>query len=356
MKNVKISCSASNIKVLYANHYGDMKKRIFAVVFALFVSFQCVEGETNGYLSFEYSRNLKTVENNNTFQNTQLGLIFSGSLTPGIGYLTELSLHEGQVETEQAWLSFFSSESFRLKMGLFLVPFGKYNQNSRPHETFLIHTPLNIAHSFPLKWRDIGLVIEGRIGNFVYELFTGNGLSEGMNLNDGQQFIDNNENKGFGGRLGWFLAQSFEVAYSFYRGKVDSTNERKNVFQCVDVTWSTESFKVLGEYTQGEIENPMEFPKGTTDGYFIQASISLQKIHPVVSYQKLNYSDPFHGSGFVSPNIKGEGINFNQNRWAFGIVYIPTMNVLLKLEYDIDKDESMGPKKRTLTLQAALSF
>ncbi len=343
-------------KRIHTNFHADMKKRIFVGVFVLFVSFQSVEGETNGYLSFEYSRDLKTVEKNNTFQNIQLGLIFSGALTPGIGYLAELRLHGGQIEAEQAWLRFFSSESFRLKLGLYLVPFGKYNQNGRPHETYLITTPLNIAHSFPLNWRDIGALIEGRIGSFVYELWAGNGLSEGMNLSEGQQFIDNNVNKGIGGRLSWFLSQSFEVAYSYYRGKVDSANERKTVLQCVDVTWSSESLQVLGEYTRGNIENPAEVSKGTIDGYFIQASISLQKIHPVVSYQKFNYSDAFHGQGFVGPNIQGEGIHFNQNRWAFGIVYIPTPNVLLKLEYDIDKDESIGQKKRTLTLQAALSF
>lgn len=333
-----------------------MKKRIFIVVFVLFVSFKSVEGETNGYLSFEYSRDLKTVEKNSTFQDVQFGLIFSGALTPGIGYLAELRFHEGQIEVEQAWLRFLSSESFQVKMGLYLVPFGKYNQYGRPHETFLIQTPLNIAHSFPLNWRDIGLVIEGRIGIFDYVLFAGNGLSEGINLNEGQQFIDNNVNKGIGGRFGWSLTQSFEVAYSYYRGKFDSANERKTFLQCVDVTWDTKSLQVLGEYTRGEIENPGEFSNGTIDGYFIQASISLQKIHPIVSYQKFNYSDPFHGQGFVGPNIQGEGIYFNQNRWAFGIVYIPTMNVLLKLEYDIDKDESIGRRKRTLTLQAALSF
>ncbi len=334
-----------------------MKKRIFAVVFVLFVSFQSVEGDTNGYLSFEYSRKYRNAENKiGTFQNIQLGLIFSGALTPGIGYLAELRLHEGQIEAEQAWIRFLSSESFRLKLGLYLVPFGKYNQHGRPHETFLIHTPLNIAHSFPLNWRDIGLVIEGRIGSFEYVLFAGNGLSEGMNLNEGQQFIDNNVNKGIGGRFGWSLNQSLEVAYSYYRGKFDSANERNTVLRCVDVTWNSKNLQVLGEYTRGDIGNPAEFSKGSIDGYFIQASISLQKIHPVVSYQKLNYSDAFHGQGFVGPNIQGEGVQFDQNRWAFGIVFIPTLNVLLKLEYDIEKDESIGQKKNTLTLQAALSF
>lgn len=334
-----------------------MKKRVFAVVFVLFVSFQSVEGETNGYLSFEYSRKYRNAEiKTGTFQNIQIGLIFSGALSPDIGYLTELRLRDGKIEAEQALLRFFSSESFRLKLGLYLVPFGKYNQYGRPHETLLIHTPLNIAHSFPSSWRDIGLVIEGRTGSFEYVLFAGNGLSEGMNLNEEQQFIDNNANKGIGGRISWFLGQSFEVAYSYYKGKFDSANERKTVLQCIDMTWSTEDLKVQGEYTRGGVENPSGFSKGKTDGYFIQASFPLQKIHPVVSYQKLNYSDAFHGQGFVSPSVPGMGILFNQSRWAFGVVFVPYPNVLIKLEYDLNKDETIGLKKSALTLQAALSF
>jgi len=334
-----------------------MKKRVFFVVFVLFVFFQFVEGETNGYFSFEYSRDLKNAEKQtDTFQNLQLGLIFSGELSPGIGYLAELRLSEGDIEAEQAWLRLFSSESFRLKLGLYLVPFGKYNLFGRPHETLLIQTPLNIAHSFPSSWRDIGAVIEGRIGSLVYAVFAGNGLSEGMNLNEGQRFVDNNVNKSIGWRLSWFLSQSFEVGYSYYKGKVDSENQRNTVLQCIDMTWNTEGFKVLGEYTRGDIENPNGFSKGNTDGYFIQASLPLQKIHPVVSYQKLNYSDTFHGKGFVSPDTPGTGIHLNQSRWAFGVVFMPYPNVLIKLEYDLNKDESIDRKTTAVTLQAALSF
>jgi len=334
-----------------------MNKRIIVAVFLLFVFSQVVEGETNGYLSFDYSRDLKTAEKKpDTFQNIQLGLIFSGGLSPGIGYLAELRLSDGKIEAEQAWLRFFSSESFRLKVGLYLVPFGKYNSFGRPHETLLIHAPLNVAHSFPSSWRDIGILIEGRIGSWMYTVFAGNGLSEGMNLNEGQQLIDNNVNKGIGGRLSWFLSQSFEVGYSYYRGKVDSENQRNTVLQGIDLTWSTEGFRVLGEYTRGDIENPSGFSNGNTDGYFIQASLPLQKFYPVVSYQKLNYSDIFHGQGFVSPLAPGVGIHLNQSRWAFGVVFMPYPNVLIKLEYDLNKNESIDQKETKITLQAALSF
>ena len=334
-----------------------MNKRVVLAVFLLFVFFQFVEGETNGYLSFEYSRDLRDAEKkSDSFQNIQIGLIFSGNLSPGIGYLAELRLSEGKIEAEQAWIRFFSSESFRLKMGLYLVPFGKYNLYGRPHETFLIHAPLNVAHSYPSSWRDIGILIEGRIGSMMYAVFAGNGLSEGINLNEGQQLIDNNKNKGIGGRLSWFLSQSLEVAYSYYRGKSDSENQRNIVLKCIDVTWSTQGLKLIGEYTQGDLENPGGFSKGNTDGYFVQASLPLQKIHPVVSYQKVNYSDTFHGQGFVSPLVPGAGIHLNQSRWAFGVVFVPSPNVLIKLEYDLNKDESMDQKKAAITLQAALSF
>ncbi len=334
-----------------------MNKRVIFVVFFLFAAFQITRGETNGYLSFDYSKKLRNAEKKtDSFQNIQLGFILSGSPSPGIGYLAELRFGDGKVEPEQAWIRFFSSESFRLKLGLYLIPFGKYNVFGRPHETFLVQIPLNISHSFPLRWRDIGILIEGRIGSLLYEVFAGNGLSEGESLSEGQQFLDNNKNKGFGGRLSWFISQNFEVAYSYYRGKVDTDNQRNTVLQCVDMTWSTEDFKVLGEYTWRDIENPSGYSKGHIDGYFIQASLPLQKIHPVVSYQKLNYSDTFHGRGFVSPLTPGAGMQLNMNRWAFGFVFMPYPNVHIKLEYDLNKDESIDLKKTALTLQAALNF
>jgi len=334
-----------------------MNKRVVLAVFFILVFFQLVKGETNGYLSFEYSRDLKGMEiKSDSFQNIQLGLIFSGILSLGIEYLAELRMSEGNIEAEQAWIRFFSSESFRLKLGLYLVPFGKYNVYGRPHETFLIHKPLNVAHSFPSSWRDIGVLIEGRFGSMMYAVFAGNGLSEGMTLNEGQQLIDNNKNKGIGGRLSWFFSQNFEVAYSYYKGKSDSENQRNIVLKCIDLTWSTQDFKLMGEYTQGNLENPDGFSKGKTDGYFVQVSLPMQKIHPVVSYQKVNYSDPFHGLGFVGPNTSGTGILLNQNRWAFGVVFVPHPNVLIKLEYDLNKDESIDQTKSVITLQAALSF
>ena len=334
-----------------------MKVKIFTAALILFISVPAVEGKTNGYLSFEYIADLKSLgKESNSFQETQIGLVFSGVFSPSIDYLAELCFRDGLVHADQAWIRFFSTETFKLKMGLYLVPFGKYNQFSRPHETFLIHTPLNIEYSYPFRWRDIGAVAEGRIGSLVYTAYVGNGLAEGASFQNGQQFRDNNTNKGIGGRLGLFLSQSFEVAYSHYRGKFDEEDERNLVLQGVDLTWSTEGVLLLAEYTRGDSENPEGFAKGKVEGFFVQASILLQTIRPVVCFQKVKYTDSFHGQGFILPDMPGEGIDSDLTRWAFGIVYVPIPNVFLKLEYDLNRDRLTDQMESAITFQAALSF
>lgn len=337
--------------------FCDMKKKFFFAFFLFCLAVQGLKAETNGYFSFDYSRGFNnSAAQTDTLHNLRLGLIFSGEFSPTIVYLAEMSLMEGRVEAQQAWISFFSSEGFRLKLGLFLVPFGKYNQQGRAHETFFIQIPLNVAYTFPSRWRDIGALAEGRIGTLVYALYIGNGLSEGIDLREGQQFRDNNDNKGMGGRLGWALSQSFEVAYSLYQGKVDAGNQRNSVLKCIDVTWNPREFQLLAEITRGDIENPDGFPKGRSEGYFIQASLPISKFYPVVSYQKLKYSDSFHGQGFMAPDFPGAGIQLDQFRWTFGLVFFPIPNVLLKLEYQLDQDKLTDQKSSALTLQAALSF
>lgn len=334
-----------------------MKTRIFVAVLLLFISTPIIQATTNGYLSFEYFADLKNPDGkSNSFQNAQVGILFSGALSLSIDYAAELRYQEGKVHADMAWVRFFSSDKFRFKLGLYLVPFGRYNGSSRPHETLLVRPPLNIESAYPSRWRDIGAVIEGRIGGLAYSVYSGNGLSEAEALNEGQQFFDNNTNKSIGGRIGWFLSQGFEVAYSLYRGKMDESNSRTTLLQSVDVSWNTEGFQLLSEYTRGEAENGEGFDAGRIDGYFIQASVVLQKILPVVCYQKVRYTDPFRGAGFLSPDIQGQGIDRDRIRWAFGIVYQPSMSILLKIEYDLERDRLADIRTSAIFVQAALSF
>ena len=56
---------------------------------------------------------------------------------------------ESKLEMEQASVGFKLAVESDFRLGLFLVPFGKYNESNRPHQTALIRTPLNLAGVYP---------------------------------------------------------------------------------------------------------------------------------------------------------------------------------------------------------------
>lgn len=334
-----------------------MKARIFSLFLVFSLLLAPVQGRTSGYLSFEYVKGQEETDvSHGSFQNPQGGLIFSENIAAKIDYVFEIRLkRENRVEIEQAGVGFNISNSINLKLGLYIVPFGKYNQSNRPHQTMLINEPLNVEKMFPSSWRDIGILAEGRVRSFFYSVYLGNGLSEKEDLRGSQQFMDNNTDKGKGGRAGLALSESLEVAYSYYRGKYDDGNQRDIVLQGVDLIWSYEGFQILSEYSRAKLENPENFLDGKVEGYFAQVSFSLDGLSPVVSYQRVKYEDPFHGVGFISPD-GGEGILEEKSRWALGLVYLVSRNVFLKLEYDLNREKGLELKDNSLRIQVALSF
>jgi predicted porin len=337
-----------------------MKAKYFFIfiLFLLFAVPTVAQVKVNGYLSFEYLKGEKQSGfHQGSFQNARAGLITTGQIAPRFDFALEARLRgEYQVELEQAWAGFKASEAFSLKLGLFLVPFGKYNQSNRPHQTLLIRSPLNLEDTYPASWRDIGVLAEGKIGIFLYSAYLGNGLAEAENLRGGQQFNDNNSDKGKGTRIGLLLAQKFEVGVSYYRGKQDERNERNLRLLGFDLSWDIESFQVLAEYSKGEMENPSPGAKGKAEGYFVQLSFPVDRFNAVVSYQDFSYKDAFHGPGFQKPAISGQGIDEDSQRWALGLDYSFSQNLLLKLEYDFNKARDRNLKANLFLAQVALSF
>ena len=336
-----------------------MKVRIFSILLILSVFFAPVHvlGKISGYLSFEYIKGQdQSDQADGSFRNSQLGLIFSDEIAPRIDYVAEIRFkEESRIELEQAWVGFNLSDLLNFKLGLYLVPFGKYNQANRPHQTMLINAPLIIEKMFPASWRDVGVRLEGRTGNIYYSAYWGNGLYESENLGGSQQFRDNNLNKAKGARLGAALGQSLEVAFSYYKGKYDEENERDLIFQGIDLIWSSEGLQILSEYLKGTVQNPENFSEGKVEGYYVQASFESGNLRPVVSYQRLKYEDPFHGQGFISPD-PGAGISEEKNRWSLGLVYFASETVFLKFEYDFNREKDPEIKDNSYSFQVCLSF
>lgn len=331
------------------------KKYLFLLVLVVLVP--RLHGEINGYLSFDFVKGqTDSFASKGSFQNVLLGLILSGDMTPKVDYLAEARFKdETRLEMEQAYLRIRPSQTFSLKLGLYLVPFGRYNISNRPHQTVLVKAPLLVENLYPQSWRDIGLLIEGKWRGLSYSGYLGNGITEGPNLSAGQQFKDNNKDKGKGGRIGLSLSQGLEGGFSYYVGRYDENNERNLILKGGDLSWTAEGVYILAEYAQADINNPAGFSKGRVEGYFVQISFDMGPLRPVGSYQKLTYQDGFHGQEFRL-DLGGEGIDEDKNRWTIGLVYFATADVIFKLEYEWNREKDKDIKNNLFLFQLALNF
>jgi len=337
-----------------------MKRRLAALFFTgmMTAGTASAQIQMNGYFSMDFLRGQKqSPYAHGSTENIRAGLIFSGQWTPQFSYALEVQTKEAmRLEIEQAWAGFTASETFQLKLGLYLVPFGKYNASGRAFQTSLVESPYPVGEFFPSSWRDLGVLVEGKIGFLQYAAYMGNGLAEGEDLRAGQQFKDNNSDKGKGVRLGFTPSQSLEVGVSFYAGKYDDTGERNLSLQGLDATWTATNFNMKAEYWRALVNNPAPFSQGKAEGFFVQLWLNLGSLSPVVAYEKSKYEDDFHGPGFAAPLQSGLGIFSDHSRWAFGLVYSPHENFLLKIEYDVNREKNLALQDNIFRAQVAVHF
>lgn len=331
----------------------------FALLFHVIFPFRLAsQVKLNGFLSLDFIKGQEqSIYSHGTFGNVKGGIFLSPERPAKFSYAFEVQFkRQSEIEIEQAWVGFTPSDAFRLKAGLFLVPFGKYNEANRPYQTSFIVPPLSIEESYPSSWRDVGILAEGKTGSLSYAAYIGNGLRESQDLKGGQQFEDSNSDKGWGGRLGLFLGQEIEIGISYHRGKYDDPGERELILRGADLTWRTKDFLVYSEYTQSFIENPPLFSRGEVEGYFIQLALNFRSLTPFLSYQKSNYEDSFHGLGFLRPSYAGMGIFREGSRWAAGVVVFLTPEILFKAEYDFNRKPDIDLKDDVFAAQVAVHF
>jgi hypothetical protein len=308
-----------------------------------------------GYLAAEYLKGQPESEFAlGSIQNLQAGFLAAGVVSSKWAFALEvrarsesLSQNEQSVvfSVEQAWVGFVPSAAVNIRAGLYLVPFGIWNRANRPHEALLIGTPLNLEFLYPVSWRDLGILAEGKIGILTYAAYIGNGLKETASLEQGQQFSDNNKDKGKGGRLGLEFGRGIQVGASYYTGKYDDLNERRLTLEGADLSWVTDQWEVKAEATRGILENPEPFAEGKTEGYSVWTVMKFATLQPVGSFQRVKSDDLFHG----------EGTAFEKTRWTAGFRYVLHTNIYLKAEYQWN-NETPKIKNNLVLVQVALAF
>lgn len=302
-----------------------------------------------GYLSYEYIKGqTDSGFPRGSLENLLAGFLVAGKVQERFGFAIEAQAQGvSTFGVLQAWAGFLPSKAVTVRAGLFLVPFGTWNRASRPHETMLIRTPLNLEGLFPAYWRELGLLVEGEIGVVTYAAYIGNGLAEADETGAVQQFADNNTDKAKGGRIGLILGQGLQVGVSFYAGKYDDLNMRDLVLEGADLSWVTPQWEFHGEYTKSFLENPQPFERGESEGFALWTSMNFRTFQPFGSFQKARVSDGYHGGG----------IELDRSRWAAGARWAPSSTLFIKVEYDWNKEkEAVELKNNRFQAQVGLSF
>jgi hypothetical protein len=303
-----------------------------------------------GYLAAEYiDGHMDSLYPHGGIQNLLAGFLAQGRIGQGFGFAVEVrALGVETFDVNQLWAGYMPSEAFSVRAGLFLVPFGGWNTASRPHETLLIRTPLNLEYLYPQSWRDLGVVIEGKAGFLTYAAYFANGLAEGEGPTTPyiQQFQDNNTNKAKGGRIGIRAGQAIKAGYSYYTGKYDDQDMRDLTLEGADFSWVTPQWEVHGEYTWSYIGNPVPYERGKSEGWSLWMCTTYRGFQPVGSYQEIKVKDPYH---------YGE-TPVDRSRWTAGLRYVVSNTLFLKFEYDWNSEKGLPLDDDQWQLQVALSF
>jgi len=307
-----------------------------------------------GYLALEYIKGqAESPYPHGNIENLLAGFLAAGQLGQKFGFALEVrALGVNEFDLDQAWAGFVPSEGFTVRVGLYLVPFGAWNTASRPYETLLIRTPLNLEFLYPASWRDLGVLVQGQVGVLSYSAYLGNGLAEAATTAGGaatagvQQFRDNNTDKAKGGRLGFVFGPGVKAGVSYYTGKYDDQNMRDLTLEGADLSWVSDQWEVHGEYSKAFLENPQPFARGELEGYSIWACMSFKSFQPVGSFQKVKFTDPFHNGG----------IALDRSRWTAGLRYVLSSTLFLKAEYDWNLEKGTALKDNQWQVQVGLSF
>lgn len=304
------------------------------------------EDKTHGYFSMSFLKGQKGgIFSGGSFEDIGAGILFSGHFTPQLQFRLEVrSRSEARFGLEEALLGLDLSKSANIQVGMYLVPFGRYNRQNRPQENMLVRVPLVVEAAYPLSWRDIGLLVTGQTSFLNYAAALGNGLGEGPNQEPAQQFSDNNASKGLAGRLGILWGKDVETAFSYASQIFSSQSDRRVELWAADASWITENYRLSGEFIRTTYDPAGGGAGLRTEGWHVQLAFDYKTLWPIVSYQTVK----------TAPTASE--VPARKNRWALGVSWILQPGILFKVEYDWNREPGHEVKDDLLSVQAAISF
>lgn len=215
------------------------------------------------------------------------------------GPVHESSKSTGTIYLARAFLEYTYSDAFKVRAGKFVFPFGIYNERYDATFTFMstilpssiYGKHLNsVGHNDRLFARyGTGIWVLGTVYANHWEIEYHVYLSNGRGPQPDE--IDNNPNKGTGGRLVVSPPlNNLHVGVSYYSDKDGNSFNTKQSALGVDVGFDDSSLKLESELLifRGEKVDARGFPNGTFQegmGYYVQGGYTFfEQLTPFVRY------------------------------------------------------------------------
>ncbi len=178
------------------------------------------------------------------------------------------------VEVDQSWLEYSVNEYFKPRVGIVLVPFGRYNLESFDPVQEFTTRPIYALKVVPSVWNEIGAGFTGRatLGSGMgtgwfrdaaieYQLYVMNGFDNTISSRDGLRDArgperaagDNNHDKAIAGRVLAKFRPGVEIGVSGYTGTYDNTGKRMHAVN-IDLRLFKDPFELLAEGATFELD------------------------------------------------------------------------------------------------------
>ena len=325
----------------------------------------------NGYLNTRYTYMSKMamgspIADNNgvsTFEN-DTNLIFNAikdrlRANINLEFINAVAIHgqtgmddektEGKLNLIEAFGQFGFSDSFQIRAGQFLSPFGIYNEMRfitslyAPVTLPMMYQPPNNFGGHALVPADANLMVFGSTQStpthLEYFLYIGNGERNAVGG-------DGNKDKGFGSRIRGSFSEKLKIGGSFYSTKDNpppgDPDEGRHLLYGVDLEFNFKAFQFQGEFVLNDRQRV-----GDQLSYYGRLTYSVQHFSPFIG---LDYLEDKSSSIFRG----------GQDRFSLGTGYRFSNHLILKAEYHLhlfrDPEGFMGASANVHMFRTAAIF
>lgn len=353
---------------------------------------------TTNFLMRGYSHaGFEVIDDNSSFVSGTFAPIFLWKQGDRILFESELEIEfeeEGvHFALEYANISYILNDYLVLRFGNFLTPFGAFNERLHPAWINKFpNAPFGMGHDPVGPTREFGAELRGgaSLGNTQvnYSLYLSNGPILEVHAEDpleppttsitGLNFSDNNNDKAFGGRIGFLPFDNSIVEVGLSTQYTSGIGDRDTEFEDVaSLSYSVDLSLVKNSITglKGNLDLKAQWnrqdldefhlllPDGDevavnqkNDAYYIQLAYRpalsknnfLGDLEFVGRYSAIDLTEPLeHGEEEIPPEAPEEEedqghFEGDRTQWAFGVNYWITWRSVIKASYQVtDNEESI---------------